>query len=848
MDILSRIEATENRYQKCKADIYLVREEIKKGKTGLLLDTPERVDNWVNRHRNIPGYTPQLLERILKGNDLTNINYLDKGQHVAQSVGRINVKSRHGRLLGYGTGFLVASNLLLTNNHVLESVEVARHSDVQFNHQYDINGYLTQSEYFNIRPDILFLTNQALDYTLVAIHAIGRAGTSSSTFGCNQLLEDIGKVLLADHVSIIQHPNGEPKKIAIRENRIVGITENFLHYQTDTSPGSSGSPVYNDEWEVVGLHHSGVPARDQQGRILLNDGTLWHSSADNFRIKWLANEGVRISRIIKDIRESVDLNQGEQLLIQKMLNPSAETNTHLAHEIRKPSNRQPEVRIDKDQIHISVRIPTGLNEQRKEVVKVNTAEGEMAFMQIVRFEFVVNEGIEDVGQLLDDFVKRWKVRPQLMLRNIAGAKIKDLLFECFIETNENPWTVAAEINEMEGMMEVFPDISSKGITEEFSDDDEVDVNEGSLGLFRKKSNKLKKEKKYKKLKPDWNHETTKFKKAIKYAQKNERYEGLKELEIVQLDTGYLNHPEIKLLNIQKGYDFKDMDNDPSDDNQWYPDLGFVEHQGHGTRTASLIIGTQTRVKADHNNGVLPDVSLIPYRVADSVVILRNHQAINKAVVHAMNEGYRIITMSMGGVFSPGWRTLAKVAYDKGVFWICAAGNQVRYVVVWPAAYAGTIAVGATDCDDTPWKASSRGKQVDICAPGHNIYVPTFSGDQPIYSYGSGTSYAAPHVAAAVALWLNYYKNEIQEKYSYPWQTIEAFRTVMKQSAEVPKKWESDKHGAGILNVEALLKAELPDPQFLTYAYGADLQPEIRSLEEQERLFRSFNESGRGDDL
>jgi hypothetical protein len=79
--------------------------------------------------------------------------------------------------------------------------------------------------------------------------------------------------------------------------------EDFLHYHTDTAPGSSGSPVFNDQWEVVGLHHSGVPRRDEQGRILTRDGTLWQPDMGEHRIDWIANEGVRVSRIVQSIRE-----------------------------------------------------------------------------------------------------------------------------------------------------------------------------------------------------------------------------------------------------------------------------------------------------------------------------------------------------------------------------------------------------------------------------------------------------------------------------------------------------------------------------------------------------------------
>jgi V8-like Glu-specific endopeptidase len=58
-------------------------------------------------------------------------------------------------------------------------------------------------------------------------------------------------------VTIIQHPSGGPKQIALNENRVTNIYRHYLQYTTDTLPGSSGSPVFNDDWKVVALHHAG---------------------------------------------------------------------------------------------------------------------------------------------------------------------------------------------------------------------------------------------------------------------------------------------------------------------------------------------------------------------------------------------------------------------------------------------------------------------------------------------------------------------------------------------------------------------------------------------------------------
>ena len=66
---------------------------------------------------------------------------------------------------------------------------------------------------------------------------------------------------------------------------------------------------------------------------------------------------------------------------------------------------------------------------------------------------------------------------------------------------------------------------------------------------------------------------------------------------------------------------------------------------------------------------------------------------------------------------------AKVAYDNGIIWVCASGNEVE-MVVSPALYPGTIAVSATNHNQKPWRGSCYGTEVDISAPGEDVYVPS----------------------------------------------------------------------------------------------------------------------------
>lgn len=239
-----------------------------------------------------------ILERIIKANELMPVSYLYKGADVARTVGRINIRTDSG-IAGYGTGFLISPRLMMTNQHVLDSLETAEYSQVEMNFRDTPEGF-SESSFFRFLPHEFFELSEDLDFALVAVEAVNQKGEEIKNYGYNQIIKESGKALVGEHVNIIQHPSAEPKQIAIRQNRIIGKVDNFLHYVTDTQQGSSGSPVYNDNWELVALHHAGKPARNKDGSILLVDGSVWDGgSSSRNQILWEANEGVRISGIFK---------------------------------------------------------------------------------------------------------------------------------------------------------------------------------------------------------------------------------------------------------------------------------------------------------------------------------------------------------------------------------------------------------------------------------------------------------------------------------------------------------------------------------------------------------------------
>ncbi|XSC42439.1 trypsin-like serine peptidase [Bradyrhizobium sp. RDT10] len=164
----------------------------------------------------------------------------------------------------------------------------------------------------------------------MAVDPLSKQGTEElASFGWLRLNPQLGKADYGQFLSIVQHPGGQSKQIAIRENKLLPFddTEDFLTYQSDTFRGSSGSPVFNDLWDVVALHHSGKPLKDSQGRYIGHDGQpITDHKPLEHEIKWIANEGVRTSRLVADIRKQAarhDLLPVLEAAIQGTIKPTA---------------------------------------------------------------------------------------------------------------------------------------------------------------------------------------------------------------------------------------------------------------------------------------------------------------------------------------------------------------------------------------------------------------------------------------------------------------------------------------------------------------------------------------------
>jgi serine protease len=309
---------------------------------------------------------------------------------------------------------------------------------------------------------------------------------------------------------------------------------------------------------------------------------------------------------------------------------------------------------------------------------------------------------------------------------------------------------------------------------------------------------------------DWVHTILRWPEAM--AGMSNATRGGIGISLGQPDSGYTLHPNLGTagLDLNRDRDVIDGDDDALDDlipNPAWP----LPNPGHGTRTASVIVGQGTPTEGIV--GLAGRSLLVPIRATESVVQLFDSD-VAKAVAHARQVGCHVVTMSLGGKGFFGLKGEIQRAVDAGMIVMAAAGNYVRLVTA-PASYDNCLAVAATGPGDTLWVDSSRGTAVDVSMPGSCVYVAAYDGQTPIVRMANGTSYSVAHLAAAAALWLAHHGRQLLIN-KYGAKRIQAaFLATLRWPGVcvVPPGWDPD-YGVGRVDLPALLEAPLPGPQDL----------------------------------
>lgn len=302
----SLIQASERRLERAKFVPARLAKELGDGPVDMTTEQKGQRYRQLLAETGSPERARAAFERIISGNDLVSINYLSKGTAASRAVCRVQLRDSSGDVIGYGSGFLVGPGVLMTNHHVFGQPSEAEHSIADFDYELDITGQERDPVHFDFDPGRLFYANEPLDFAIVAIKPRSQdGGRELKDWSWLALNGQPGKSDPGEYLTIIQHPGGELKQVCVRENKFLRYDGEAMWYMTDTLGGSSGSPVFNRFWQVVALHHSGVPRRDKNGNWLTKDGKIWDQSMDESLVDWIANEGIRVSSIVKHLKEKV---------------------------------------------------------------------------------------------------------------------------------------------------------------------------------------------------------------------------------------------------------------------------------------------------------------------------------------------------------------------------------------------------------------------------------------------------------------------------------------------------------------------------------------------------------------
>jgi V8-like Glu-specific endopeptidase len=189
---------------------------------------------------------------------------------VCSSIGC--VRNRSGARLG--TGFLVdgawlgfdnVDTVFVTNAHVLSATVPKAIPPCNALVSFEVESEIAQKPIFYSVDQVLFesepgnlgvSSDETLDVTIVKLKPEEQR---VSQFTALKIATSLPLVQDKSRAYIVGHPMGSGLQVSLNDSLLLDIddSERLVHYRTPTDPGSSGSPVFNTDWEVIGLHHGG---------------------------------------------------------------------------------------------------------------------------------------------------------------------------------------------------------------------------------------------------------------------------------------------------------------------------------------------------------------------------------------------------------------------------------------------------------------------------------------------------------------------------------------------------------------------------------------------------------------
>lgn len=198
----------------------------------------------------------------------------------SRSVCKVTVKNPIDGVTYFGSGFITPDNYLYTNYHVIshpydfeaptlhrpatldELKSIAKQATIEFGFNQAGTEGNPANTYSLDTTDFLYSHTDDLDYVRVKV-----AGNPADTWG-GLTIDPNANISIGMKVPIIQHPEGEYKKVMLAANQVAGYAyqnHKRILYTTNTERGSSGSPVFNLDWKVIALHHAAENSAANRG-------------------------------------------------------------------------------------------------------------------------------------------------------------------------------------------------------------------------------------------------------------------------------------------------------------------------------------------------------------------------------------------------------------------------------------------------------------------------------------------------------------------------------------------------------------------------------------------------------
>jgi V8-like Glu-specific endopeptidase len=199
----------------------------------------------------------------------------------------VRIGAAYGSGIANGTGFLIAPDVVLSNHHVL--VAEGRPSEAVVWLDYENTPAGTERPHTEIQGLVdSVVGEQEADWAILKLER-----PVSSAYEPLSLFPS-APAKAGDRCYIVQHPGGGPKQLGLHKNLVRFADDSVVQYFTDTMAGSSGSPVFNQRWEVVALHHRyiRVPMPNKREEI--------------------RNQGIAIGRIVAGMKQMGCLPEGQR--------------------------------------------------------------------------------------------------------------------------------------------------------------------------------------------------------------------------------------------------------------------------------------------------------------------------------------------------------------------------------------------------------------------------------------------------------------------------------------------------------------------------------------------------------